>query len=404
MGGTSADVALIRNYEAGLSFDRAVAGFPIRLPMVDIHTVGAGGGSIAWFDRDGLLKVGPSSAGADPGPACYGKGGKSATVTDANLVLGRLSAKGLIGGRMPLDPDAARAAIEPIAERLELSRSNAPRFGIIEIVVANMVRAIRTVSVERGHDPRNYCLLAVRRRGAAARERSGARARHLSFPGAGRTRHLVRAGPDRIRSKGRHRPLRPRAGSSKAIFGRIREILESLDNRTRDAWFARESVKPADRRVNVSFDMRYVGQNFELPVPVGVRRRAARLPELGRAETLRSRFFAVHDQFYGFHNDADPVEIINVRLTASAAMTEIAQAQACQGEDEHGRSPSTIGTSGSPMQAGEDADLRPRRTAARASDHRPGDHRAVRFDNRALSGRPRSSSTMPCNLLVKVQS
>ena len=158
MGGTSADVALIRNYEAGLSFDRAVAGFPIRLPMVDIHTVGAGGGSIAWFDRDGLLKVGPLSAGADPGPACYGKGGKNATVTDANFLLGRLSAKGLIGGRMPLDPDAAREAIAPIAQRLDFSIERTA-LGIIEIVVANMVRAIRTVSVERGHDPRNYCLL-----------------------------------------------------------------------------------------------------------------------------------------------------------------------------------------------------------------------------------------------------
>ena len=154
MGGTSADVALIRNYETGIGFDREVAGFPVRLPMVDIHTVGAGGGSIAWFDRDGLLKVGPLSAGADPGPACYGKGGKSATVTDANLVLGRLSAKGLIGGRMPLDPDAARAAIMPIAERFGFSLERTA-LGIVEIVAANMVRAIRTVSVERGHDPRN---------------------------------------------------------------------------------------------------------------------------------------------------------------------------------------------------------------------------------------------------------
>src|SRR5262249_4438629 len=150
MGGTSADVALIRNYEAGLSFERAVAGFPVRLPMLDIHTIGAGGGSIAWIDRDGLLKVGPSSAGADPGPACYGRGGKNATVTDANLVLGRLSSGGLIGGRMPLDRDAATRAVASVGQKFNFSNERTA-LGIIEIVVANMVRAIRTVSVERGH-------------------------------------------------------------------------------------------------------------------------------------------------------------------------------------------------------------------------------------------------------------
>ncbi len=113
MGGTSADVALIRGGRAALGFDRQVADFPIRLPMVDIHTVGAGGGSIAWFDKDGLLKVGPHSAGAVPGPACYGQGGSAPTVTDANLVLGRLAPRGLLGGAMALDAAAAQAALEP---------------------------------------------------------------------------------------------------------------------------------------------------------------------------------------------------------------------------------------------------------------------------------------------------
>ena len=206
MGGTSADVALIRGYEASVSFDRAVAGFPIRLPMLDIHTVGAGGGSIAWFDRDGLLKVGPLSAGADPGPACYGKGGKNATVTDANLLLGRLSAKGLIGGRMPLDLDAARAAIAPIAKRLDFSIEHTA-LGIIEIVVANMVRAIRTVSVERGHDRPELLPLALRRSGTASRQRSRTRTRHLPLPRSRGTGNPVRTGPDCFGFEGRHRPL-----------------------------------------------------------------------------------------------------------------------------------------------------------------------------------------------------
>ena len=126
MGGTSADVCLIRDGQAAIAYDRQVAGFPIRLPMVDINTVGAGGGSIAWFDRDGLMKVGPQSAGADPGPACYGPGGTEPTVTDANLLLGRLSPRGLLGGRMPLDRAAARAALDPLAAG-SASTSSAPR-------------------------------------------------------------------------------------------------------------------------------------------------------------------------------------------------------------------------------------------------------------------------------------
>ena len=159
MGGTSADVALIRNFRAGVSFERDVAGFPVRLPSVDVETVGAGGGSIAWFDRDGLLKVGPASAGADPGPACYGRGGRQPTVTDANLVLGRLPARGLLAGEMRLDQSLACAAIAPIAERLGFEVERTAR-GMLDVVVANMVRTIRTISVERGYDPREFTLMA----------------------------------------------------------------------------------------------------------------------------------------------------------------------------------------------------------------------------------------------------
>ena len=153
MGGTSADVALIREASVPIAFGREVAGFPIRMPMVDVETVGAGGGSIAWIDRDGLMKVGPQSAGASPGPACYGQGGRDVTVTAANLFLGRLSQGGLLGGAMALDLDRAREAVEGIAQDLETSAVRLAR-GVIDIVVANMVRAIRTISVERAHDPR----------------------------------------------------------------------------------------------------------------------------------------------------------------------------------------------------------------------------------------------------------
>src|SRR5256714_11268998 len=158
MGGTSADVALIRNYTAGTTFSKWIEGYRARLASLDINAVGAGGGSIAWSDRARLMKVGPQSAGAQPGPACYGRGGTEATVTDANLVLGRLSPRGLLGGGMALHEGQARKAIAPLAERLGFSVERTAH-GMLGIVVANMVRAIRVVSVQRGHDPRAFALL-----------------------------------------------------------------------------------------------------------------------------------------------------------------------------------------------------------------------------------------------------
>ena len=128
--------------------------------MVDVNTIGAGGGSIAWFDRDDLLKVGPASAGATPGPACYNLGGTEPTVSDANLILGRLSSRGLLDGEMGLDTALSETAFEPIATRLGFSIEKTAH-GVLGIVCANMVRAIRTVSVERGHDPRGFALMAL---------------------------------------------------------------------------------------------------------------------------------------------------------------------------------------------------------------------------------------------------
>jgi len=319
MGGTSADIALIRNYEADVRFDRDVAGFPIRLPMVDVHTIGAGGGSIAWFDRDGLLKVGPLSAGAEPGPACYGRGGADATVTDANLVLGRLSERGLIGGRMRLDRTAAAAALAPLAERLSYPIERIAR-GIIEIVVANMVRAIRTVSVERGHDPRAYCLLPF---GGAGPLHASAVARSLGIrefvvplaPGLLCAQGLIASDlkEDFIRS------LRIPAADAQ-----LSEIHAHVAELARDAqrWFALEQTTAAVRTLHLSLDMRYVGQNFELRVPIG-RGAGGKPPAVPSANGLRRRFFLVHDRHYGFHSETDPVEIINIRLTASAAVSRL---------------------------------------------------------------------------------
>ena len=307
MGGTSADVALIRAYTAGTTFNKWIEGYPARLASLDINAVGAGGGSIAWFDRDGLMKVGPQSAGAQPGPACYGRGGTEATVTDANLVLGRLSPRGLLGGGMALDESLARKAIAPLAGRLGFSVERTAH-GMLGIVVANMVRAIRAVSVERGHDPRAFAL--------------------LPFGGAGPL-HAT----DVAKSLGIRRSLVPFAPGILCAQGLIvsdlretfvRTAVTPMDDKHRDevrtriaelkaqsdAWFDAEHVERASRSIDIVLDARYVGQNFELAIGLGA---ADPLPS---ADDIKRRFFAEHERAYGFHNPADPIEIVNFRLIA----------------------------------------------------------------------------------------
>lgn len=323
MGGTSADVALIRDFSVGRTFDRDIAGFPVRLPMVDINSVGAGGGSVAWFDRDGLLKVGPASAGADPGPACYGRGGTEPTVTDANLLLGRLSPAGLIGGRVALDPEAARGVFAPLAERLGCAIERAAH-GVLGIVVANMVRAIRAVSVERGHDPRGCALVAF---GGAGPLHAVDVARSLGIDEV-----IVPAAPGILCAEGLVvselkeefvRTARTRLDEEGLV--RLTGIVETLCGAA-ESWFEDECVAPDRRLVSVVLDLRYVGQNFELAVPLDV----AEPPDL---PTLRERFFAVHTQHYGFHNPDDPIELINVRVTATGRLAAPPAAGATYSED-----------------------------------------------------------------------
>ncbi len=317
MGGTSADVALVRNYDAGIGHDRKVAEFPVRLPMVDVHTVGAGGGSIAWFDKDGLVKVGPKSAGADPGPACYGRGGTEPAVTDANLLLGRLGGEGLIGGRMALDAEQARAALTPMAKRLGFSVEKTA-LGILDIVTSNMVRAIRTVSVERGHDPRDYVLMPF---GGAGPLHASDVARALGIKEI-----LVPESPGILCAQGlivsdlKEDFVRSRRV---ALDGKgLRQVRSTIKDLLRDAraWFKTERVAGDNRSVELVLDMRYVGQNFELPVQVD-RASGTAAPDLPPLDVLHEEFFRAHNQYYGFFNPDDPVEVVNIRLTARGALS-----------------------------------------------------------------------------------
>ena len=318
MGGTSADVALVRDFRADVSFERDVAGFSVRLPSVDIETVGAGGGSIAWFDRDGLLKVGPASAGADPGPACYGRGGDRPTVTDANLVLGRLSARGLLAGEMKLDESLARAAFEPVARALGFSVERTAH-GVLGIVVANMVRTVRTISVERGYDPREFTLMPFGGAGPL-------HARDVALA-LGMREILVPPAPGILCAQGLVvSDLKEDFVSSGRIPGdeagirRLAEHARDLAGRAR-AWLDAEGVPAGGHRLELAVDARYVGQNFELAVPVAAGDGAEALP-VPSPRTLRERFFEVHEAAYGYANPHDPIEIVNVRLTARGRLTE----------------------------------------------------------------------------------
>ena len=314
MGGTSADVALIRNAEPALAYQRTVADFPIRLPMVDIDTVGAGGGSIAWFDLDGLMKVGPQSAGAVPGPACYGQGGTEPTVTDANLVLGRLSARGLLGGDMALDPALARQSLEPIAGRLGLSIEQVAR-GVLDIAVANMVRSIRTISVEKGHDPRDFALMAF---GGAGALHARAVAVELGID-----RIVVPPAPGILCAEGlivadlkEDFVAAERLAVDDAALAAASALIGDLASQA-ESWLAAQNALAG--RLNLAADMRYQGQNFELTVPLAEARQGETVP-LPDAASIRRGFFAAHDQAYGFHNPYDVVEVVAFRLTARAPM------------------------------------------------------------------------------------
>ena len=319
MGGTSADVALIRDYKVDLAFDRDVAGFPIRMPCVDVETVGAGGGSIAWFDRDGLMKAGPISAGAYPGPACYGNGGDQPTTTDANLLLGRLSSRGLLDGDMGLDPELSRAAFKPLADRLGFTEEKTAH-GMLGIVVANMVRTIRMISVERGHDPRDFVLMPFGGAGPL-------HARDVAIS-LGISEMVVPAAPGIVCAQGllvsdlkedfvSSRRFSLDEDGVKVLALTLEELYEKAVE-----WFDVEKAPQDGRGVELLVDARYVGQNFELAVPVasGASLKASDVPN---TTNMHAAFCKAHDLAYGYSSDTDPIEIVNVRLSARARLHQL---------------------------------------------------------------------------------
>jgi N-methylhydantoinase A len=311
MGGTSTDVCLVLDGKAEMTFGRSVAGFPVRLPSLDIHTVGAGGGSIAHIAGDGLMRTGPMSAGAVPGPACYGRGGTDPTVSDANLVLGRLP-EALIGGRMRLNRSLAEAAMAPLAQRLGLSLCETA-LGIIRIVNANMMRAIRAVSVERGYDPRDFALMAF---GGAGGLHAVEIAREMGI----RT-ILLPPAPGILCAEGVAASVLEESfvGSCRAaIEGELAPAAAICGELTAAAteWLDQRDTLGATGAQDVALDMRYVGQNFELAIAIP---QGKSLPP---PDWLRRAFLDAHQRKYGHHDPTAAIEIVNVRVTARKARAD----------------------------------------------------------------------------------
>jgi N-methylhydantoinase A len=309
MGGTSTDVALLNGGVCKLTSEAIVHGYPIKAPMLDIHTVGAGGGSIAHIDSGGLLKVGPRSCGADPGPVCYDRGNTEPATTDANVVLQTLNPEYLLGGRMRVRQDLAKQAIGRLADQLGLGLMETAQ-GILSVVTANMARAIRVISVQRGYDPRDYTLMAF---GGAGPLHAARLAKELDM-----TRVLVPRNPGILCAMGLLlTDLRADFAATRllpATAPSVQEVAASFDELALRAeeWFVHEAIPATDRRLTRTADMRYAGQNYELPVP---------LPEgpvtEGAIATLAEGFAEAHRQRYGFVAEEEPVQIVTLRLEAT---------------------------------------------------------------------------------------
>jgi N-methylhydantoinase A len=308
MGGTSCDVCVVEDGEVRRTDSRQIGGRTIQLPMVDVHTVGAGGGSIGWRDPGGALRVGPRSAGAEPGPACYGRGGTEPTVTDANLLLGNLAADSTLAGGVALDHGAARAAVGALAESLGLGELETAE-GIVRVANQEMVRALRVVTVERGVDPRRFALLPF---GGAGPMHAAAIAAELGIgrilcPRAGGVLSaLGLCASDRRRDTTRTVMLSGADLTAERVAAEVEELAFRLGD-------APNSQSPAygagNGKLEVVYEMRYAGQAFELPVSGSARPDPA---------DLAARFEQAHEERYGHRDPDGEVVLVHIRLALVA--------------------------------------------------------------------------------------
>jgi len=305
MGGTSFDISLVSGGTPGFAPESEIGGHALKVPMLDIHTIGAGGGSIAWIDRGGALRVGPLSAGADPGPAAYQRGGEDPTVTDANLILGRLNPDYFLGGAMAVDPVLSRKVIEEkIANPLDMSVLEAAE-GIIKVINASMTKGIRHVSVQRGHDPREFAMVAF---GGAGPLHASELANDLDIPEV-----IVPPAPGLESAFGlleadlRQDYVQTRlAGLSDDLGDELCDLFQKMEERAVDFF---GTGKIDFRR---TLDLRYEGQGYELEVPFK-----------GIVSETTAAFHSSHEQQYGFARKEVPVQLVNLRLSAVRTVKKV---------------------------------------------------------------------------------
>jgi N-methylhydantoinase A len=321
MGGTSFDICLAYEGRIRSTRESEIAGLPIKVPMLDLHTLGAGGGSIAWIDGGGALRAGPRSAGADPGPACYGRGGRQPTVTDANVVLGRLNPGFFLGGEIRLDLEAARRAIgDRIATPLGLSIEQAAE-GMLRVINATMIRGMRAVSVEKGYDPRDFALVAFGGGGPVhaadlARDFGAPEVLVPIAPGVTSALGLLLAD---IRYDYGGTYLRP-LEDAEAV--RVQELYSELERRAVEQ-LRRDAVPDEQVVLSRGAEVRYLRQGFELEVavPGGTLDEAA-------LECIREAFHAAHARQYGYAMRSEPIVLVNAQVTAIAQLPGSATAMA----------------------------------------------------------------------------
>ena len=310
MGGTSTDVCLVRGGKPDLSTETEINGLPVRAPVIDIATIGAGGGSIVWVDDGGMLRVGPESTGADPGPACYGRGGTLPAVTDAHLLRGTLKAAAFVGGRMSLDRDRSEAALTPLAERFGMSLEEMAD-AALRVADANIVRAIQLVSTERGRDPRDYVLVPF---GGAGPLHAARVAEELEIgtivvpPNAGVLSAFGLLAADFLRYDSYTRHLIVEGD----VADTVREVFAAMKGRAVEAFAALGLVEGL--AFTCALEMRFVGQAFEIPVTL----EETALEDL-KAETLLESFVEAHHRVFAFGDAGrQRVEIVSFRLGVSA--------------------------------------------------------------------------------------
>ena len=328
MGGTSCDVCVVDDGAVQEESSGTIAQRPLALPMVAVHTVGAGGGSIAWRDAGGALRVGPRSAGADPGPACYGRGGTEPTVTDANLVLGYLAGDAPLAGGVALDREAAERAVGELARELELEPLACAE-GIIRVANAEMIRALRVVTVQRGVDPRRYALLAF---GGAGPLHAAAIAAELGITEivCPRASGVLAALGLVVSPRRRDVQRSVFLGGGDLTAEAVAEVAAELGAA------AREQLQEPEAELRAVYELRYRGQAFELAIEAGLE------PTPGQ---LRGAFESLHEERYGYRDDDQELELVTLRVSATTPGADVSLDQAAGGEDdelEHGDRDATL--------------------------------------------------------------